>query len=282
MPHLFALKRAMSAIEHWRNRVETHHNQSIGVQERYEGSDDFWRPFAPAFRADPRRTDDEVLKRLVSRVRSDGTLLDVGGGAGRFALALALHCRHVTVVEPSESMLQELRETAQQTGVENLGIEEASWEDAEVDAADVVLCSHVVYGVADIAPFVRKLQAHARDLVLMPMFIGSPQAGISPFWRHVHGEDRVDLPALPEFLQVLWELEIYPDLEMVETTPGQTFESKEKAIEQLRQRLYVVGGTEEERALKTAAADLLVDTADGVAVRGTKPRRLAIISWRPE
>ena len=272
----------MSATEHWHNRVETHHNQSIGVQQPNDGSGDFWRPFASAFRADPRRTDDDVLKRLVRRVRSDDTLLDVGGGAGRFALPLALHCRHVTVVEPSESMLQELRETAQQSGIENLSIEEAGWEDAEVESADVVLYSHVVYGVADIAPFVRKLQAHARDLVLIPMFMGSPQAGVSAFWGHVHGEDRVDLPALPEFLQVLWELEIYPDLEMVETTPGQTFESREKAIEQLRRRLYVVGGTEQERSLKTAAADLLVDTADGVAVRGAKPRRLGIISWRPD
>ena len=95
---------AMSAVEHWRNRVETHHAQSIRVQEQGEPAGDFWRPFASAFRVDPHRTDDPVLNALRRDLDSSATLIDVGGGAGRFALPLALACRHVTVVEPSESM----------------------------------------------------------------------------------------------------------------------------------------------------------------------------------
>ena len=161
--------------------METHHAQSLRAQEGFTPSDDFWRPFASAFRADPRRTDDPTLDRVAREVDRDKTLLDVGGGAGRFALPLALHCRHVTVVEPSESIVGEFRDGARDAGIDNLSVTQGSWEEAHVEPADVVLCSHVVYGIADVAPFVRKLGSHARERVLMLVFMDSPQSALSPF-----------------------------------------------------------------------------------------------------
>ena len=52
----------------WKERVEAHHLQSLRAQHETPQSDDFWRPYASAFRADPRRTDDLVLERLASEV----------------------------------------------------------------------------------------------------------------------------------------------------------------------------------------------------------------------
>lgn len=272
----------MSAADRWKQRVETHHAQSLGAQEDLDLPDDFWRPFASAFRADPHRTDDDLVNRLVREVSNTGTVLDVGGGAGRLALPLALRCRHVTVVEPSASMIEELRNVAKEAGIENLTVVERNWEDVDVRPVDVVLCAHVVYGVAEIVPFVGKLNAGAKGRALLLVYMDAPQSQLSPFWKPAHGEERIDLPALPELLEVLWEMAIYPDVEMLETGRSQSFESRDSALDTLRQRLYVAPGSEKARRLEAAADELLVDTRDGVAIRGAGPRRQALVSWRPE
>jgi hypothetical protein len=98
----------------------------------------------------------------------------------------------------------------------------------------------------------------------------------------VHGEERVNLPALPELVNVMWEVGIYPDVEMFDASDRQVFDSREAAVEQLRGRLWVAPDTEADRRLQQAAEDLLEDHDGGVAVRGVGARRQGLISWRSE
>ena len=273
----------MGAIEAWKNRVVAHHEQSEAVMAAAGWSDDdFWQPYARFFRLDPRRKDDPVLDVLLSMVGAGGTALDVGGGAGRLALPLALNCEHVTVVEPSNSMIEQLRESAHEARIGNVSITQELWDVAKVDAADLVLCAHVVYGVADIEPFIRKLEAHANSLVVLLAFIESPMNRISRFWKPVHGEVRIDMPALPELVNVLWDMGIYPDVQMLGPVMPDRFEDRDVALTQLRNRLYVREGSAQDDRLKSAMGDLLEDVEGGVTVKGVAPVRQGFLSWRPE
>ena len=164
-----------SAIEYWKSRVEAHHAQSIRAQKESDWeSGDFWSSLASSFREGPHRTDDLVLNRLIQEVGPNSTVLDVGGGAGRYSLPLALRCGQVTVVDSSESMLAELRDGASAANIDDLGIVQGLWEDASVEAADLVLCAHVIYGIVEIEQFIRKLERHASERVLMLAFSESP------------------------------------------------------------------------------------------------------------
>ena len=270
-----------SAVENWRTLTETHHAQSLRAMGESKTPDDFWAPFASSFRVNPRRDDDPVLSRLADEIGPAATLLDVGGGAGRFALPLALVCQHVTVVEPSHGMLKELRAGTEEHNIRNVTAVEGTWEEIDVAPADVVLCSHVMYGVADIVPFVRKLESKANERLLVLMFVDSPQSELTELWRTIHGEERITLPALPDLLRVLWEMEIFPDLEMVGTQQPRTFDDREQALEQLRQRLYALPGTERDRRLEEALEEMLVESQDGLVVRNSKLRRQGLLSWRP-
>ncbi len=273
----------MGAIETWKERVEAHHEQSEAVMAAAAWSDDdFWQPYARFFRLDPRRQDDPVLEVLLSMIEPECSALDVGGGAGRMALPMALKCEHVNVVEPSDSMITQLRESAEESGIENVSVTQASWEDAKVEVADVVLCAHVVYGVADIEPFVRKLEAHANSLVVLLAFIESPMNRISRFWKPVHGEERIDMPALPELVNVLWDMGVYPDVQMLAPVMPDRFEDREVALTQLRNRLYVPSGSDEEDRLRAAMDELLEDVDGGVMVKGIAPVRQGYLSWMPE
>ena len=222
------------------------------------------------------------MDRLLQGLNSNVTVLDVGGGGGRYALPLADRCRKVTVVEPSQSMVEVLKQGAHQAGSPNIAIVQSGWEEAEVDPADIVLCSHVLYGVENIVPFIQKLGKHATGSVLILMFIDSPQAHFSPLWKRVHRKDRITLPAFREFLGVLWEMDIYPNIEMLESHEIQAYESLDAARQELRRRLNVSPESAEDRRLDSAMEELLVETPKGLAVRGASSRRLGLISWQPE
>ncbi len=272
-----------SAIEYWKHRIEAQHVQSLRKQEEVSWpSGDSWEILLDRFKADPHRTDDPVVNLLRKEVPTKNTMLDVGGGAGKFALPLALQCRQVTVVEPSSAMVEGLQDSAKMAGINNLSVVQESWEDAVVEPADIVLCAHVVYGVANIEPFIRKLECHARERVLILAHAASPLAQVAPFWQLVHGEERADLPTLPELLPLLWEMDIFPDVRMLPKTSPESIKNREVAIKLLRHLLYVEAGTELDRRLTSAAHELLAETPAGLVPYGAKPRQQGLISWRPD
>jgi 2-polyprenyl-3-methyl-5-hydroxy-6-metoxy-1,4-benzoquinol methylase len=274
---------SMSAREAWKQRVAAHHEQSSKIRSALGVSgQDRWEPFSSFFKADPHRTDDMEVNRLAQEVTSATTLLDVGAGAGRFALPLALRCKHVTAVEPSPSMGKALRQLAAEAGIENVTLVARPWHEAEVEPADVVLSAHVIYSIEDIGAFVLKLAAHARQRVLMPTFMRPPRARYAPFWRWVYGEDRQELPGAAELMQVLWELGIYPNLEMYPPIPFRPFKDWQRALDALRPRLFITPDTEQDARLQHAMRDLLVETPEGYVIKGLPAGLLALISWQPD
>jgi|FaiFalFF_MnMetaG_3_1042247.scaffolds.fasta_scaffold00217_13 SAM-dependent methyltransferase len=275
-----ARERIGPALRRWRRQVEAHHAQSRRAQG--EEPDDFWRPFVSFFRQDPHRADDPALAALVRRVRPEDTVLDVGGGAGRFALPLALRCRGVTVVEPSPSMVAALEEGMREAGIGNITVVRSRWEEASVPTHSVVLCSHVLYGIEEVDAFVRKLVAHTGRLLLILMFMEAPIAVFSRAWRLVRRERRIDLPGLRLLLPVLWEMGIYPDLEMVQEAPPRAFPDREAAVEELRRRLYIRPGSPEEVRLQRLLPRLLEEAPGGFRLKGVGTRWEGLLIWPPE
>lgn len=272
-----------SAVEAWRAQVEKHHAQSESVMEASLRDGDFWRNLAPMFRADPYREDDAILNVLLEMVSEGATVLDVGGGAGRFAIPLAIKCGKATVVDPSPSMLEQLDEAvADVEGISVAGVN-ADWQTAEIDSADLVLCSHVVYGVADIRPFLQKLHDHARQRVVMVSFVDSPQAGVAPLWEPVYGETRINLPALPELMNVLWEMGIYPSVRMLPPTGPQVFKSVEAAVEEVSGRLFIGSDTERRQRLAESIGEYLEAVEGGeYRIRRARAVRQGVIHWNIE
>lgn len=267
----------MNAIETWREMVRVEHAQSDRM--RGERPADHWTRYAPAFKADPHRQGDSVVENLRSRLISGETLLDVGAGGGRLALPLALTCGSVTAVEPSPSMCAVLRETASEYDIRNVSIVEAGWPEASVDPADVVLCSHVVYVIENIEPFVRKMHSHARRLVLTVVFQTPPQSQIYGLWEQVHGERRHALPSLPQFLPVLAELGIQPQITELEEQPPMTFASFEEAQDSIARRIYANPGTAAMDRLQRALGQSLRQQDGSWHVDGGQPLRPCVVAW---
>src|SRR5713101_9456405 len=109
---------ASDAARAWAQRVRANREQVDRFREASPA--DFYAPVAGMFRADPRRRDEPTLEALRALVRPTDTLLDIGAGGGRLALPLALETRQVIAIDPSEGMLNVLREGMAEHHIANL------------------------------------------------------------------------------------------------------------------------------------------------------------------
>jgi len=138
-----------------------------------------------------------------------GSVLDVGAGAGAASLALRSVAGAITAVDESEAMLatfSDLASTASvpaHTMLANTVLGTWPAVAANVADADVVLCHHVVYNVADLVPFVTALTEHARYRVVVELTARHPAALLNPLWSALHGIDRPTGPRAADAIDVI-------------------------------------------------------------------------------
>jgi len=175
--------------------------------------DDVWSgDAARVFRFDPRRELDDNLEVIASYVRPVDVVVDVGGGAGRVGLPLALRCQRLINVDASPGMGREFVACAQEAGITNAALIQSPWLEAQTVTGDVVFSADVAYFVRDIVPFIEKLDAAARRRVMITLWSFSPPNRSAPLYRLAYGEEQAPVPAYTDLLPVLWEMGIPADV----------------------------------------------------------------------
>jgi len=245
---------------HWEQTVEARQRQAsrLGLT----GGSDFWTRRAASFARFSRgvRRDDPVLERVRAQLpASDGRVVDVGAGTGRYAVPLAELGARVVAVEPSSGMADLLDAEAAARGV-HVRVEHALWPDAEsaVGSADVVLCAHVVYPIADVVPFIRALDRVARCAVVMVARLGQVDEEYAHVFRAVHGEPRMPMPSLPELYNLLLQLGFPASVTMHPFETRWGFADAEAAVVEAASRLGVAAGSPEWAKVDAAVRSRLV------------------------
>lgn len=89
-----------------------------------------------------------LLKRY--GMNTSSTLMDMGAGTGKFALAAAEHARHVTLVDPSEAMLAFARARAEQQDCQNLSFVHSGFLTFNADEpADFIYSRNALHHLPD-------------------------------------------------------------------------------------------------------------------------------------
>ena len=240
---------------------------------------DFYAPVASAFQADPRRTGEPALDVLRALVKPGETWLDIGAGGGRYALPLALIAGQVIAVEPSEGMRGVLRAGLEQHGIANVEIVPSRWPMEAAPAADVALIAHLGYDVEEIGPFLDAMEVAARRLCVAVLTTPSPPHPAEPFWPPVHGEARVPLPSLTEFLVLLLARGRLFELRVVEREPL-AHAAPDGPLGWLYQQLFVGPETGKGQKLAALARGAVRERAGRWAL-SWDPVSLGIVTWIP-
>lgn len=249
----------------------------------------------PLIKADPRRPLDSNLEIIASFVETDHVIIDVGGGAGRVSLPLALRCREVVNVEPSAAMAAGFRANAAQAGITNARVIERDWLALDPLPGTLVLANHVAYLTRDIAPFIEKLDRSCRRRILVTVNNPPPPSWQRVLFRLVHGEEEVVVPGHAELVNVLWELDILPDIRVLpfpSTGPVIPAPTRETAIAGAVTRFrgdqwsfWPLGTELEERLrliLEARFDELFATGDDGFSPRWITPGHEILITWQPK
>jgi len=249
----------------------------------------------PLLKSDPRRPLDPNLEMIASYIAPDDIVIDVGGGAGRVSLPLALRCREVINVEPSGAMGAGFTANATQAGITNVRVIVSDWLTSAPPVGTVALVNHVTYLTREIVPFTKKLEQVGRRRVLITVNSPPPPSWHRVLYHLVHGETEEVVPGHGELVNVLWELDILPDIRVLPLHTARPIipaPTREAAIAGEMARfggdqwaLWPLGSELEQRLrglLEARFDELFAAGPEGFSPRWITPGREILITWQPK
>ncbi len=218
--------------------------------------------------------------RALEILPEDGSVLDVGVGGGATSLPLAARAARIVGVDAQADMLDAFGTDARARGLDVVTVQ-GRWPDVagEAPAADVVVCGHVAYNVADLAPFVRALDAHAARRVVLELTAEHPMAWMNDLWLRFHAVARPDGPTADDAVAVLKEVGIAAhrtDEQHAGDPAGGGFLRREDAVALMRRRLCLSQDRDDDVA--TALGDRLRQHA-GLWSAGPPTRTTVTLWW---
>ncbi|MGN9839044.1 class I SAM-dependent methyltransferase [Nonomuraea sp. H19] len=219
-------------------------------------------------------------ERAMEALGHGGSVLDVGAGAGAASLPLASRVTGLTAVDSHQPLLDDLVRRAAPLGLAPVVVC-GTWPDAaaSVPVADVVLCHHVIYNVADLAPFVAALTGHARRRVVTEVTVRHPLTDLNPYWKQFHGLDRPEGPTAEQVVEILEGLGLAVKVERWTRPAMAEYDSFATLVDVTRRRLCLPPDRRDDVAVALLNAGVAEDRPPDL---GSSGRELVTIWWQGE
>nr|WP_305063916.1 class I SAM-dependent methyltransferase [Methanococcoides sp.] len=221
----------------------------------------------------------ERIKKTISGISiySDSRVLDVGAGPGTLAVPLAERVAHVTAVEPSEGMMNVLQDNISEYGTDNITCVQKRWEDVNVEEDlgtpyDVVIASFSL-GMPDIRESIQKMIDASSRYVYLYWFAGEPSWDIHyrALWPSLHEADYQPGPKCDVLYNVLYQMGIYPHIEVFPLEHVNRFYSMDEAVEYSKSH-YKITTDRQESVLRDYLEGVLEKDNDSLIMRGSTTR----------
>jgi len=212
----------------------------ISSPERLEKSRDpaaAWNRRAAAYRRITRGEKEATRLELeILNLQGGETVLDVGAGTGRLAVPIARTAAHVTALDPSEGMLNVLRERMAAERLTNYSCVKMRLEDAvigrDIEPHDLVIAAFSL-GFYDLAAALEKLDSAATRAVHLFWHAGEWRGPEEmALYRAVFGEEATMRKGYPDYIfpvNILHDAGIYPNVRFYNAVWETVYDSPEEA-----------------------------------------------------
>lgn len=226
------------------------------------------------------------VAEIAARLTPGGGLLDVGGGAGRYAVPLLRVAGRVTVLEPSATLAALAREQLERAPAARAG--QAAWTVVEQEwpawrpweAFEAVLLAHVLYPHADLRGWVSAATAAAgRWVFIVHGTVPDAPGALGRVIEAYHGEPRLRQPGLPDLLPALLELGIEPEVRMGSRRFRRAFDG-ERWAEQVAHEALIPPEPAELRRIRRLMRPHLEPREDGSVGLAAVDAPVALLGWR--
>jgi hypothetical protein len=153
-----------------------------------------------------------------------------------------------------------------------------TWEEADVPPHDVVLCANVLYPIADVVPFIAKLDEHARRTCAIIIRVDQMGALTEPLWPEIWGRSRPPEPGLLDLYNLLFALEIRANVRLEPRVGSQHYDDLDDAVAQARNQLFLPANQHDYDArIRAYLAAVLVAGPTGLDAPGSP--QYALVWW---
>ncbi|WAC05010.1 MAG: class I SAM-dependent methyltransferase [Methanoregula sp.] len=210
-------------------------------------------------------------------------VLDIGAGPGTLALPLAPLVSEITAVEPGKGMVDLLYENMKKEGIKNITCIQKRWEDVDIsrDLApqyDVVIAS-LSLTMEDIRESLAKMDAASSGYVYLFWFADPPfwERMYVDLWPELHGETYHPGPKADCLFNVLYQMGIYPNVEMLPLQKEYRFSTRREMTAFFRKR-FAAKTPRQKLVLDRYLKPLIRKEGDEVVISGDS--KLAKVWWK--
>ncbi|TMG50366.1 MAG: class I SAM-dependent methyltransferase [Chloroflexi bacterium] len=209
--------------------------------------------------------------RALEALASGGQVLDVGAGRCAMSLPLRPPADRIVAVDSQPAMLENSPADITVVG---------SWPEAAAEAgpADVVVCGHVLYNVADLAPFIEALQHAARRRVVIEITRSHPRNRPleRALWKHFWDLERPTGPSWEDARSIVRGSGIEPHVELWESEQRGGFTGLDDLVAWMRQTVCLDSSRDDE--VRSIVLEHAVER-DGRWRLSVEPRELVTLWW---
>jgi len=244
-------RRGKDCANNWNDEVEAKNYWKL-VQENWEWTE-------------------KIIEDL--NISRESRVLDVGAGPGTLAVPLANKVAHITAVEPSDAMMKVLRHNLEERGYSNVDCVNTRWEDVDVkkdlhSPYDIVIASYSL-GMIDIKESIQNMIDASSKYVYLYWFAGetSWHKHRQNLWAMLHEgkSPLIPMPMGDVLFNALYQVGIYPNVEVFSTQYPDRFSSIEEAVDRFKSEYEVTTPQQEsdlrrylERVLENDGNDLIL------------------------
>ncbi|SFL40080.1 Methyltransferase domain-containing protein [Methanobrevibacter olleyae] len=236
-----------------------------------------------AIKYSERASEDNYTEQLISKMilSSEDTLLDVGCGEGSLTIPLSKEVSSITAIDTTDKILEILDEKIKENNIKNIKTIKDDVNDLTLEKYgkyDIVLASRVINSIKSPKKVFSNLNEIANKYVFITIFGPNNWKLEKDFFKYINKEYN-GAPSYIILLNLLAEMEIYPNVVNLDVGPIRTYENIEEAIDNGKWNLEKFTKYEQELLAKYLES-ILMENEEGLLTNPNDKPDWVLIWWK--